>query len=63
MVDQTDHAHLIASSDSKMWLSFEQRLLKDIVAKLSDGKYFLSSLKNFFCSLPLETADKIREIF
>lgn len=63
MVDQTDHVQLKASSESKLWLSFEQRQLKGIMAKCSDGKYFLSSLKNSSCLLPLETVDKIREIF
>lgn len=63
MVDQTDHTQLIASSESKLWLCFEQRLLKGIVAKFSDGKFFLSSLKNSSCSLLLETVDKIRETF
>lgn len=63
MVDQTDHTQLIASAESKLWLCFEQRLLKGIVAKFSDGKFFLSSLKNSSCSLLLETVDKIRETF
>jgi len=63
VVDQTNRAQLMSSSESKLWLSFEQRLLKGIVAKFSDGKYFLSLLKNSSCSLLLETVDEIREIF
>lgn len=49
-----------AKSESKSWPSFEQRLIKDTVAKFSDGKYFLSLLRNSSCLLPLETIDKIR---
>lgn len=60
VVDQTDHTQLIASSESELWHSFEQSLLRGIAAKFSDGKNFLISLKNSSCSLPLETGDKIR---
>lgn len=62
-MDQTDHAQLIARSETKFWLSFEQRRLKGIVAKFSEWKIFLSSPKNSSCLLPLEMVDKIREIF
>lgn len=46
VVEQTDHTQLMATPESKLWLSFEQRWLRGIMAKFSDGKYFLSSLKN-----------------
>lgn len=45
MVEQTDYTQLIASPESKLWLSSEQRWLRGIMAKFSVGKYFLNSEK------------------